>query len=144
MELSQLTDPRHQRLVEWLCTPRPQRDPKTATALAEELGVSPRTIRDWKAREDVRRVWDKLSRDIVGEPEKIAEVIEEMRVMAMSSASRDADRIRAANLYLDAVDAIRPKDDQDKKPAHADIDELTDEALEQMIAVQVAKMRAEA
>jgi uncharacterized protein YjcR len=51
-----LEDPRHIEFVEYLVS-----DPRTRgtqEALAERLGVSPRTLRDWKARPDVRKAWE--------------------------------------------------------------------------------------
>lgn len=140
---SLLPDPRHQRLVEWLTTPKSERNPKTMQALAEELGVSPRTIRDWKARQDVRKAWEKIGHEIIGDPDNVFDVVEEMRSLAMDKNAKDADRIRAANLYLEVADAIKPPEQTVNVVDKRDWDKFTDAELDALIAAEMAKSKVE-
>lgn len=128
------SDPRKLRLLEWLTTPKEQRT-QSQNKLAEELGVSPRTIRDWKADATFRALWEKEAKDIIGEPEKVAEVIEEMRQLALDRTTAPSARVSAAKVYLEAVDGIKPPavDLAAKKAA-----ELSDAELQALIA-QVAQ-----
>jgi hypothetical protein len=58
-------------LIEWTATPSKLRDPKTEKALAERLGVSDRTLRNWKKKpgfsEEVRRLCRSLLEDKISE-----------------------------------------------------------------------------
>lgn len=103
-----LEDARHIRYVEWLCQLPDMRQPQTAKELAEELGVAYRTLMSWRHRADVRRAWDKFSREIVGDPTKVQEVLEEMRQVALERGAKQ--QVQAAKVYLDRVDGLRPPD----------------------------------
>ena len=109
-------------------------------AFAESMGVSPRTVRDWMARDDVRRVWKKRADEIVGDPQKVADVIEEMRQLALDRTQ--GKQVQAAKLYLDAVDAITPKEREAGASDPGAIEQLTDEQLDARIAEAMAMMRA--
>lgn len=137
-----LNDPRHVQLVEWLVTPPSERTPSTQSAFAETVGVSPRTIRDWMARDDVRRAWTKRSNEVVGDPSNIQEVLEEMRAVALDRTDRK--QVQAAKLYLEAVDAIKPPDRSVEVKVTSDLlSTLSDEELEARIAETMAMRKAE-
>lgn len=140
--MNELTDPRHIRLVEWLSTPPADRDPATQAGIAEELGVSPRTIRGWKELEHVRAAWKKRADEIVGDPDKVTEVIERMRLDALDS--ENTRRHLAAKIYLEAVKAIQPSEKEvEVKITKAELSEWTDERLEALIAEEAARLRAD-
>lgn len=136
---SLLPDPRHQRLVEWLTTPKAERRPQHQKGLAEEFGVSERTIRDWKGRQDVRKAWEKIGQEIIGDPDNVFDVVEEMRLLAMDKTAKDADRIRAANLYLEVAEAIKPPEQTVNVVDKRDWDKFTDAELDALIAQEMAK-----
>jgi hypothetical protein len=136
MLLMILDDPRHVRLVDWLVTPKSERQPRTLAGLAEELGVSDRTLRDWRERSDVRQLWEKRSREVVGSPERAQEVIDALYQRAMDS--QDAKQVQAAKLYLEAVDAIRPPTVEIRDSR--DLAKVTDEELQAMIAATARGM----
>jgi hypothetical protein len=136
---SLLQDARKIALLDWLCTPKPKRDPQTTVAMAEKLGVSPRTIRDWKGDPTFRALWDKQSKDVIGDPDKVAEVLEELREMALRPVEEfrsEGAKVAAAKTYLDAVDGIKPPavDEARKRVA-----ELSDEELRAMIAQEAQR-----
>lgn len=136
-----LPEPNHRRLVFWLCTPPKDRVPKTQQGIADELGVSPRTIRTWMVRDDVRRAWAKMSDDIIGDPGKVAEVLEGLRATALDSTHRQYTQ--AAKLYLEAVDAIKPPDKgATVNLTMGQIEEMSDEKLDALVAEEIAKRRA--
>ena len=136
-----LPEPNHRRLVHWLCTPPKERDPKTQEGIAKKLGVSPRTIRSWMARDDVRRAWAKMSDDIIGDPGKVAEVLEALRATALDPSHRQYTQ--AAKLYLEAVDAIKPPDKGvEVRLTTTQITEMSDEKLDAMVAEEIARIKA--
>ena len=136
-----LPEPKHRRLVEWLTTPPKERVPDSQRKLADELGVAPRTIRSWMARDDVRRAWSKMSEHIVGDPSKVQEVLEALRSVAIDPDHRQFTQ--SAKLYLEAVDAIKPPDRNVEVTLSAEaISSMSDEKLEAMVAEQIAMQRA--
>lgn len=124
-----LEDARKLRLLNWLITPPGMREPSSQNALAEELGVSSRTIRDWKQAPVFRALWEKQAKDIVGDPEKVQRVLEMLYDTALDTTN--ARHVKAAELYLKAVDGIKPPEASlaEKKAA-----ELSDNELEALLA----------
>jgi predicted transcriptional regulator len=136
-----LPEPNHRRLVFWLCTPPKDRVPSTQQGIADELGVSPRTIRTWMVRDDVRRAWAKMSDDIIGDPGKVSEVLEALRSTALDPSHRQFTQ--AAKLYLEAVDAIKPPDKAvEIRLSMEQISEMSDDKLDAMVAEEIARLRA--
>ena len=131
-----LEDPRHQRLVDWLTTPKQERQPSTMKQLAVELGVHDRTLRDWKERPDVREKWEDQSRKVIGSPERAQDVLEAMYQRAMDST--DAKQVQAAKLYLEAIDAIKPP--MVEVRSVSDLAKVSDEELQSMIAATAQTM----
>lgn len=134
-----LEDPRHQRLVDWLTTPKQEREPKTAKALAVELGVSERTIRDWKERPEVRELWEVQAKQVVGSPERAQDVLEAMYQRAMDST--DPKQVQAAKLYLEAIDAVKPP--TVNVQTRSDLARVSDDELQAMIAASAQQMLVE-
>lgn len=134
----EFTDARHLRLIEWLTTPPAMREPKTKAGLAEEFGVSPRTVRDWQARPEVRAAWEKRSMEVAGDPERVQAVLDELHTVALDRTS--PKQVTAAKLYLEAVDAIKPPEmTVNVKDARA----LSDDELDALIARGAAELKLE-
>jgi predicted transcriptional regulator len=124
-------DSRKLRLLEWLTTPESARTPKSQRQLATELGVTETTIRNWKRDDAFRAKWEKESKDLVGEPDKVQRVLEMLYKGALDTTETLAARTRAAHEFLAAVDGIKPPAvDMAKKSAA----ELSDAEIEAMLA----------
>lgn len=124
-------DERKVRLLEWLTTIPSERKPSTKAALAEELGVSPRTLRDWQARDDFHREWEKRAREVAGDPEKMQAVLQ---AMFEAATDRDAkDRVSAAKTWLEANGAIRPPQ-REEEQGGGNLQTISNEKLEELIA----------
>lgn len=134
-----LEDARHQRLVDWLTTPKGERQPRTQKGLAGELGVSERTLRDWRDRADVRAAWESQAREVVGSPERAQDVLEAMYARALDST--DPKQVQAAKLYLEAIDAIRPPTVEIRDSR--DLAKVSDDELQAMIAATAQGMLRE-
>lgn len=125
-------DERKRRLLDWLLTPAGAREeaglPPTQRQLAFSLGVSERTIRDWKALPQFRAGWEKESKGL-WTPDRIQKVLEAMEAQALDPTS--AKQVRAAELLLKAAEAVKPPalDVAAKRAA-----EMSDAELQAMIA----------
>lgn len=134
-----LEDPRHQRLVDWLTTPKTERKPSTAKELAVELEVSERTLRDWKERSYIRAAWEEQAKVVVGSPERAQDVLEAMYQRAVDPL--DAKQVQAAKLYLEAIDAIKPPTVEVRSVS--DLAKVSDDELQAMIAATAGQMLEE-
>lgn len=131
----EITDGRKLRLLEWLTTPEDLRAkwgwPTSQGKLADELGVSAKTIRNWKVDPAFRAVWEKEAKDFVGDPERVQMLIEDIYKGARDLNETLASRVRAAELFFKVTDSIAPpKVDQAKREAS----ELSDSELQALIA----------
>jgi hypothetical protein len=85
----------------------------------------------WKADPQFRARWEKEAKDLVGDPQKVQFLLQELYEGAMDPAQTLASRVRAAEVFMKAVDAIKPPqiDLAAKKAA-----ELSDGELEALLA----------
>ena len=121
-------DVRKQRLLQWLLMPKHERVPESQAKLADELGVSQRTIRDWKALPAFRATWEKEAKETF-DPEMVQRVVQKMYDHALNDDS--PKQAKAWELFLKTVDAIKPpKLDLAAKAAA----EMADDELQAMIA----------
>lgn len=134
-----LEDPRHQRFVDWLTTPKSERQPAMLKDLASELGVSDRTLRDWKERPAIRAVWEEQAKKVVGSPERAQDVLEAMYARAVDST--DPKQVQAAKLYLEAIEAIKPPTVEVRSVS--DLAKVSDDELQAMIAATAGQMLEE-
>jgi hypothetical protein len=128
--MATLDDPRHEEFLNWLLTPRRMREPSTLEAMADKLGVAPRTLRDWKLRDDLRLEWKVRSRKIASDPDLVAEVVEELRLAALDPNARD--RVPAARLFFQVNGEIEKGPEE--KPAERRLAELSDDELKALLA----------
>jgi hypothetical protein len=122
-------DVRHTRLLEWLTTVPAERQPKTKGALAEELGVSPRSLRDWQSKPDFVAAWEARVKEVAGSPERTQLVLEAL--FQTATDRNDRGSVSAAKLYLEAVNAISPPK---MNVQVTDARKLSDEELNALIA----------
>ena len=132
-------DPRKQRLMKWLITPRSERQPPTQNGLADDLGVHSRSVRMWMSRPDFRADWDREARNVIGSPERVQEVLNTLFRAATDPHNRHA--VAAAKLYLEATNSIKPPaiEVKARKPSELSDDEL--DALLAQGALEVVKER---
>lgn len=131
-------DPRKLRLMEWLTTPRGEREPPTQDGLAAELGCHPRSIRVWMARPDFRADWDREAKNVIGSPERAQHVLDTLYRAATDPNNRNA--VGAAKLYLEATNSIKPPPIEVKviKPS-----DLSDDDLDALLAQGAAELAAQ-
>ena len=111
----------------------------TMKELAVDLGVSDRTLRDWKERREIREVWEEQAKKVVGSPERARDVLEAMYQRAIDST--DAKQVQAAKLYLEAIEAIKPPTVEVRSVS--DLARVSDDELQAMIAATAGQMLEE-
>jgi Helix-turn-helix of insertion element transposase len=127
-----ISDFRKQRFLHWLCTPPSERDPSTMEALAEELGLTRRTLTNWKDDKEFLEAWEKLYLKTIGNPEV------KMRIMkTLERTATDPDdpkHVQAAKTYFEIEGSVKParmEVQMTQRPAK----ELSDEQLAELIAL---------
>jgi hypothetical protein len=119
-----LNDDRHVTLVDWLVLrPSGKQEPKTQVLLAESLGVSPRTIRDWMARDDVVARRRELAIQAGGDPERITQVMDALFTQAVDGDSMK--QTAAATVWAKMAGVVVPKEDgRSSKAAAQDLRDM--------------------
>jgi hypothetical protein len=106
---------RMSRYVEWMLTPPESREPKTKTALAEELGVTPQTLHNYGKDAFVQRELGERSR-AVARVDKLPAVIEALYAVASDpDNSRSVPAAKTLLEWMNKTEAVReaPLDVQD-------------------------------
>jgi hypothetical protein len=138
-------DPRKQRLLDWLVTLPAERQPRTKGELAAELGVAPRTLRDWQAAEDFRTEQHELAMQVSGGVEKTQMILAALEAQALDALS--PKQVQAAKLWAEWTGALVPKASGQAKAAPGGAAkrarDLTDEELETLAAQRAGDMLAE-
>jgi uncharacterized protein (UPF0147 family) len=129
-------DFRVERVVEWLCTPPADREPRTQKELAEELSMTEKWVSALKNEPVFLRMWEDRYRKVVGNPGKVQEVLQSLQETAADRT--DPRQVQAARAYLEAVDVMKPKR-VDVTVTSASAKALTDEQLTEMIAARAAQ-----
>jgi len=129
-------DFRIQRVVEWLCTPSGEREPRTQNELAEEIGKTGSWISALKNDGAFLRLWEDRYRRVVGNPGKVQEVLQSLQETAADRT--DPRQVQAARAYLEALDVMKPKR-VDVTVTSTAAKQLTDEQLTEMIAARAAQ-----
>jgi len=122
-------DDKKARFIEWLCTPKRDRDPSTQEALARELFVEPSRLSEWKRDADFVKAWEAHYLATVGSPERKQTLLDTL--YRTGSDADDPRHVQAAAKYMELVEGLRPQQIEltIKRPAS----ELTDEQIEEIV-----------
>jgi hypothetical protein len=129
-------DFRVQAVVEWLCTPPGDREPRTQKDLAASLDQTEKWVSALKNEPTFLRMWEDRYRKVVGNPGKVQEVISALQETAADRT--DPRQVQAARAFLEAVDVMKPKR-VDVTVTSQSAKALTDEQLTEMIAQRAAQ-----
>lgn len=129
-----ISDPKKQIYLDWLLTPKAEREPSTMEALAEAMGVTRRTLTKWKTEDkEFMEAWERLYLASIGSPERKQELLD-----TLYKTGKDADdpkHVQAVKAYFDIVEGLRPQ--KVKLEITQSPTELTDEQLEAAFAAKV-------
>lgn len=118
------TRERQEVYVEWLVTPKAERVPKTKKQLAEDLGVTPQTLRNYDRDPRVQREVTKRGRAIA-KVAKALDVVEALYQRALHAESEAAANT-AAKVFLDWTE-------KHVSEGGTPVEEMTDEELTQKL-----------
>lgn len=109
------------RFLDWLLTPKEEREHKTQMAWCEANGVGIHTPADWKRDRRFRREWeDRAAAKNIG-VDRMQSVIDTLYEAAVNGD------VAAAKLYIQEVEKLRPPRQLE---ADRDVEHLSDEELE--------------
>lgn len=133
-----LTSTEKQRFLEWLLTPAGDREPRTMDALADELGVTRRTLTTWKTQDkEFMEAWEARYLATVGSPEKKQRLLDVLEKTA--SDPDDPKHVQAIKTYFDIVEGLRPQKVQ--LEVSGDATTLPTEVLEKLFAEKLEQQR---
>ena len=126
-----LADFRKQRYLTWLCTSVPDRNPKKLGDLAEELGVTNKTLFNWRTEDkEFMEEWEKRYKRGIGSPERKQHILDTLYKTATDPD--DPKHVQAAEKYLNHVEDAKPG--RMDVVVHKETANLSDEDLENLIA----------
>jgi hypothetical protein len=133
-------DAKQARFIEWLCTPKRERQPATQEELARSLHVTAAKLSRWKRDVAFLRAWEAHYLSTIGSPERKLPLLDALH--RTGSDPDDPHHVAAAKAYMDIVDGLRPQQIEVtvKRPAQ----ELSDEQLDAILsrhAEQERKLR---
>ena len=123
-------DAKRQRVIEWLCTPKRERDPATQEQLARRLRIGATAISKWKADPEFLKAWEAYYLQTVGSPERKQALMDTL--FRTGSDADDPRHVSAAKTYLEMAEGLRPQ--QIEVTVNRPIKEWTDEMLDAVLA----------
>ena len=132
-----LNDPKHEALLEWTLCPPHQRQPATLKELADHLGVTDRSLRNWKERDDFQAEWRRRFNEAAGSMDRLKTILDVLYADIEDEELGKNDRRQAAKLYFDIAKQVAPPEPDEKPSAHAS--ELSDEELKELLSQAALK-----
>ena len=120
-----------QRFIEWLCTPKKERDPPLQKDLARRMRLQTATLSRWKVEADFLKAWELYYLQTVGSPERKQTLMDTL--FRTGSDPDDPRHVQAAAKYLDIADGLRPQQ-LEVTVQHRPIKEWTDEMIDAVLA----------
>lgn len=120
-----------QRFIEWLCTPKRDRDPQTQAELARRMRLKVSTLSKWKIEADFLKAWELHYLQTVGSPERKQTLMDTL--FKTGSDADDPRHVQAAAKYLDIAEGLRPQQIE-VNVNHRPVKEWTDEMLDAALA----------
>lgn len=117
------------RFIEWLCTPKKERDPATQEQLAKRLRVGAMTLSRWKADPDFVKAWENYYLATIGSPERKQTLMDTL--FRTGSDADDPRHVQAAAKYMEIAEGLRPVTlvQVTQRPVEQWTDEQLDEAI---------------
>lgn len=94
------------RFIEWLCTPKRERDPQSQQELAKQLHISGARLSQWKNDPEFVKAWEAHYLATVGSPERKQTLMDTL--YKTGSDADDPRHVTAAAKYLELADGLRP------------------------------------
>jgi hypothetical protein len=130
-------DFKRQVFIEWLCTPKRDRQPPTQEAFAREYFLDPNVLGRWKKERSFLDAWETHYLATIGSPERKQNLLDTL--YRTGTDPDDPRHVAAAAKYMELVDGLKPQrlDVHLHRPAK----DLTDEQLDAIAADFAARER---
>jgi hypothetical protein len=128
-----LSEHKH-RFINWLLTPPAERDPKTQTALAEELGVQKSRLAEWKRDEEFLREWNAQYLRWLSNPSDKMSIIHTLKQTATDPD--DPKHVQAAKAFFEIEGSLRPSRGAVDVTVSTKPSDLSDEDLRRLMAAK--------
>lgn len=123
-------DARHRALLDWTLTAPAERVHKTKKALADSLGVSDRTLRDWEEHPEFKAAHEAEFRATAGSRERTKALLDQLYSDSLDPNSDK--RVQAAKLYWDIARALAPPEPEVKSSRRAQ--DLSNDELRELLS----------
>lgn len=124
-----MEDWRIKRYMNWLCTPPKDREPKLKKDLADELGVTHKTLNNWHNNADFLKAWEKLYLKTIGDPGVKLRIMQTLERTATDPD--DPKHVQAAKTYFEIEGSMKPQ--QMNVQVTKDAAKLTDDELDGLL-----------
>jgi hypothetical protein len=125
-----ITDFRKQAFLEWLCTVPKERDPRTEELFGNKIGVTRRTLSEWKNDKEFLEAWEKKYLRTIGDPGRKAQIMSTL--LKTATDPDDPKHVQAAKAYFEIEGSMKPAKMEVSVTRPAS--ELTDAELEVLLA----------
>lgn len=125
------SDPKKLRYLQWLTTPKADRKPASERQLAAEMGISVKTLYNWRQQTEFRRRWELETDTIIGGDDRRQAVFDALFETATDRNHKQ--HVQAAVAFTKLIAEIQPSAAnlrQTDKP----LSQLNQKELEAMIA----------
>jgi hypothetical protein len=131
-------DFKRQVFIEWLCTPKRDREPPTQEAFAREQFMDPNILSRWKKERQFLLEWESYYLATIGSPERKQNLLDTL--YRTGTDPDDPRHVAAAAKYMELVDGLKPQklEVTVNRPAK----DLTDEELDAIAGQFVSRERA--
>jgi hypothetical protein len=129
-----ISDFRKQSFLDWLCTPVKEREPKTMEQLADQLGLTRRTLTNWKDDKEFLEAWEKRYLKTIGDPSRKQTIMDVLYRTATDPD--DPKHVQAAKQYFEIEGSVKPQKVQVEMSRPAK--ELSDDELDAILADKIA------
>lgn len=124
-------DDKKQRVIEWLCTPKRERDPQTQEQLARRLRIGATVITGWKKDPEFCKAWEAYYLTTVGSPERKQALMDTL--FRTGSDADDPRHVQAASKYMEIAEGLRPQQIE-VTVTQRPVKEWTDEMIDAVLA----------
>lgn len=97
---------KQQRVIEWLCTPKREREPSRQEELARRLRISHKKLIAWKEDPEFIKAWEAHYLATIGSPERKQTLMDTL--FRTGSDADDPRHVQAATKYMEIAEGLRP------------------------------------
>lgn len=136
--MSDPNDFRRQVFIEWLCTPKRDRDPATQEGFADKMLMDANLLSKWKREREFLLQWEQHYLTTVGSPERKQTILDTL--YRTGTDADDPRHVTAAAKYMELVEGLKPQKIE-VTMQHRPAKDLSDEELDLLAGKIVARER---